>query len=1427
MKKMMFAMLALVAACVQAVTKFDVAESVWPAGLEQEMNTLIAFKAAFDLNAGEKPVLKLVAWYSYRVKLNGTFVAFGPARGPKGFFRPDELDLAKAAKPGRNDLVVEVAGYNVPNFYLMEQSPFFKAEVVVDGKVRTASRATGSDFSAIRLPRVQKVPRYTFQRTFAEVYRLPAAANPPALPLAKAPEPVLIERRAPYPDYEENPRMVPVSFAKIRYDEKAKVHKDRSLTLPGKSKSFKGFPIAELEINSSFLAQRLVSFDRRVATEAEKSATIFPLAAGQSIVFDNGLNDSGFPGLRVEVKKPGRLVLQFDEVLADNGEARGVQRYRDCCNVIVWDFTQPGVYEVDAFEPYTMRYVELDAVSGEMSVSAPRFRSYKNATAKRASFRASDPALVQIFNAASETFRQNAVDVFMDCPSRERAGWNCDAYFTGPVSTMLTGDAALERIFEENHALPPKFDDIGDGMLPMCYPSDHRDGVFIPNWAMWFTLETGEYLQRTGDRATVDALRPRLEKLVKFLQTFRNKDGLLEKLPSWVFVEWSRSNKLVQDVNYPSNMTWADVLETMDRLYGRPDLAAEAKRVRAEVLRQSWTGQWFCDNAVRQKDGTLKLSGECTETCQYYAFFHKVATPQSHPALWKTLLTDFGPQRYDPVNRCKLLKYPEIWPSNAFIGNYLRLKLLERAGLGQQILRETKGYFKYMADRTGTLWENDTTCASCNHGFASYAAVLLVHSVLGVEVDHVQRTVTVRRPDVDLDFCGVTLPVPGGEIVYDWKRKDDSFVDSFKAPMGWRLVRAGETSAVPLEKALARAMLPKGNRIVYDNAVKAVYEADLAADAAWTACATPEALKVRQAKVRKDVLAALGGFPERCPLNVVVTGREQRDGYSVEKLYFESQPKHYVTANLFLPDAAKYPGKRPGIVVPCGHSTNGKGSCGYQRGALQAAKAGMVAMVYDPIDQGERRQSRQSAALWNCSAHNNVGRRAELLGWNTARFRTWDGIRALDVLAARSEVDAAKLGVMGHSGGGTMTSWIMALDDRVACAAPSGFLSTMRAVCEQCGPQDAEQFVFGELAIGFNHLGHIVLRAPSPVLHCSSHGDFFPFSGVLETSVRAQGVYNMLGASTAYSLSDTLGPHHWHESTRTRAVAWMDQWLQDGKGVGAMQDHRNLQYGFDYAKVDVGLGYEPKNLDHMRTNGWAATVTPTGSTLDLPGSRTVYDLMKDEAERAKKARPKLSVETVRDVARIGEADFKVCNSSFENGVDWATLVRGDGTPIPVATIGKGLPVLLVSDATTRAALAKTVAKLVAAGKRVTVADIRGFGETSKLVHAFYGVKEADEELAQLAGLVGVSFVGKRAEDVLAAAKYAGAGYPVELIAQGRAAVAAAHARFVGGKELFSGFTVENAPASWGELFENDAQPYRFADVVNNAWRYYDWTDLCR
>ncbi len=657
-------------------------------------------------------------------------------------------------------------------------------------------------------------------------------------------------------------------------------------------------------------------------------------------------------------------------------------------------------------------------------------------------------------------------------------------------------------------------------------------------------------------------------------------------------------------------------------------------------------------------------------------------------------------------------------------------------------------------------------------------------------------------------------------------------------------------AADPVSTALERKLLPGGNYIVYDNMLKAVYEADFAADEAWTACKTPAEFAARQRTVRAALMEALGGFPERCPLNVVSTGRVVRDGYTVEKIYFESQPHHHVTANLFLPDPVKFPGKRPGIVVPCGHSTNGKAASAYQRGSLQAAQAGMVALCYDPIDQGERVQCRKNPNLWSCGAHNNVGRRAELLGWNTARFRTWDGIRALDVLASRPEVDPSRLGVMGHSGGGTMSAWIMALDDRIACAAPSGFLSTVRTVCEQCGPQDAEQFVFGELAFGFNHLGHILLRAPSPALFCSSHGDFFPFSGVVETSRRARAVYAMLGKPDAFALSDTIGPHHWHESTRTRAVAWMNHCLQGGPAPAPMQTHRNLQFGFDYKNVDTGLAYEAKGLVHMRKTKWEASATPTGNTLDLPGERTVYDIMKDEADRAKAARPALTADVVRRVAGIRSADkiaFTVCEASEKDGVASAVLVQDDGTPVPVVTVGAGEPVLLVGDATKRADLAPHVKRLVAAGCRVTVADIRGFGETAAAKHVFYGIKSPDEELAQLGCLVGVPLVGRRAEDIIAAAKYMGGcpdrgsaqnrgggplrpqmggGRPVRLIALGRAAIPAAHA-FASARSLFSRIETINAPCAWAELFADDAKPTRFADVVHNAWRFYDWVDLLK
>ena len=767
----------------EVVPVFNKAVPVWPKGKAEEMNVFYGFRAAFDAGRGDRPVLRITGCSDYRISLNGRHVGWGPARASKGYFRIDEIPLS--VRDGKNIVAVEIAGYNAMSYYHMKQPSFLQAEIVRDGKVLAATGEDG-EFKVQPLPRLQKVVRYSFQRTFSEAYRLEPGfddwkkgrGNFTAVDLEERPQVKYLPRRVPYPDFRVNGPFRPVSAAKTCYDSRRPVKPVRFVEKAG-TPLYSGFKKKNLEVNWWSMIQRIVPTNRTDVASGKSSQKVFCLNASDSMIFDAGLNDTGFVGLRVKCLKPGTVVVRFDEVLID-GEVSNT-RY-NCANVIAWEFTKPGVYAVESFEPYTLRYLDVIAHNGAFEVSAPYMRTFKNPKARLANMASSDTALERIFKAARETYAQNAVDVFTDCPGRERAGWLCDSFFTGRSSLLFTGSLESEHLFLENCILPDRFDNLPDGMFAMCYPGDFSNGQFIPNWAMWLVIEVEEFKRRGGDPKLIERFRPKLVKLVDYLKTFRNSDGLLEKLPQWVFIEWSRANRLVQDVNYPSNMTWAEVLDVMDRLYGMPELAVEARKVRETVRRQSWTGEWFCDNAVRQKDGSLKLSGECTETCQYYAFYFRTATPQSHPKLWKTLVDDFGPKRKDTK------KYPKIWPSNAFIGNYLRLECLSREGLSQRILDETRGFFLYMAELTGTLWENIGTTASCNHGFASHVAVTYCRDILGLrDIDYVNRTVVFAPPEnITLDSISMSIPVGKEFIRAGWKCVDGKTVESLSLPVGWR-----------------------------------------------------------------------------------------------------------------------------------------------------------------------------------------------------------------------------------------------------------------------------------------------------------------------------------------------------------------------------------------------------------------------------------------------------------------------------------------------------------------------------------------------------------------------------------------------------------------------------------------------------------------
>lgn len=763
---------------------FDCAQPIWPQGRELEKNLTVGFRATFTAPQTGGARLRVTGATLYRIWLNGQFVGHGPARGPHGFYRVDEIDLGGKLLAGTNLVAIEVAGYNANSYYLLDQPSFLQAEVVAGGEVLAATGGKGAGFQAIPLSeRLQKVQRYSFQRPFTEIYRLAPgfdawrmrAAAPvkgSACTVAEARQ--LLPRRVAYSEFARRGAMTLIGSGELVTGVKSpQLWKDRSLTQIGPALA--GYPEQDLEVIPSLELQAVATVTNRVVKRALDPRETLALQPRGFHIVDYGANLTGFIGAKVVCRSRARLCLTFDEIL----RAGDVDFKRlGCVNALVYEL-EPGAYELESFEPYTLRYLKAFSLAGEAEISGLYLREYVCPDASRGQFASSDERLNRLFAAGRETFQQNAVDVFMDCPSRERAGWLCDSYFTARVAQDLCGNTRIEKNFLENFALPPKFAHLPEGMLPMCYPSDHNDGVYIPNWAMWFVLELEEYHARSGDRALVDSLRPRVLKLLEFFQQYRNSDGLLEKLPSWVFVEWSKANEFVQDVNYPSSMLYARVLEAVAHLYNLPEFARDAERMRETIRQQSFDGEFFVDNAKRV-DGKLQITRNRSEVCQYFAFYFGVANRESHAQLWQTLARDFGPQRRQTK------AFPQVHPANQFVGNVLRMELLSQAGLCRQLADEAFGYWLFMADRTGTLWENDGDYASCNHGFASHAVRVLNRDVLGLaRVDSVKREIELRFADVKLDWCEGSVPTPEGPVVLRWRKDAGKLRYKLAAPAGF------------------------------------------------------------------------------------------------------------------------------------------------------------------------------------------------------------------------------------------------------------------------------------------------------------------------------------------------------------------------------------------------------------------------------------------------------------------------------------------------------------------------------------------------------------------------------------------------------------------------------------------------------------------
>jgi cephalosporin-C deacetylase-like acetyl esterase len=580
----------------------------------------------------------------------------------------------------------------------------------------------------------------------------------------------------------------------------------------------------------------------------------------------------------------------------------------------------------------------------------------------------------------------------------------------------------------------------------------------------------------------------------------------------------------------------------------------------------------------------------------------------------------------------------------------------------------------------------------------------------------------------------------------------------------------------------------------------------------------------RQLKVKNILNEIVGPFPAKTPLNPRITGILKKDGFKVEKIIFESIPGFYVTGCLFIPDGIV--GKRPAILDNIGHAEGSFRNERYQNVIHNLVKKGFIVFAIDPVGQGEKDEYydpllKKSVIEEGVPAHCYFGDQCYVSGFSSAKYFIWDAVRAIDYLLSRKEVDASRIGATGLSGGGTVTSYLCAFDERIKAAAPYNWAIFDRGLLETVGVQDAEANVYHGLMKGLTFADFLEMRAPKPTLMIKTTRDYLPIQGAREAYQEISKAYKAFGQEENLLMVEDDAEHQFTRKNNEATYAFFQKYLE-------------LPGDPNEVKVEM---LSPEEL----------RVSPTGLVLTQSNAETVFSLNRKATEELLKsiAESRKNIKIHLEKVRIKAAELSgyltpenksesVFSGRYKrNGYSVEKYVLpGEGNCIiPLLLFipdgHRKFPLVIYLHPDGKAAespVGGQIEDLVKQGYIVAAPDLSGTGETS---NKFRPDKDAIIENYN-AVLTGRSIVGIRAGDIIRVNSFLNARDDVDkdkigAIAMGQMGPALLHAAVF--DKSIKHIVLLGSPLSYRSIVLNKFYKISFECTVAGALTAYDLPDL--